>query len=80
MLSESLGFRGSDIMFSSNVTPAEEYKKQQKLELVILMIIRILNFWKKMQAYLKYYAADIIRQIFSLRTNGQPGDMLIRSL
>ena len=31
MLSESLGFRGSDIMFSSNVTPAEEYKKAAKL-------------------------------------------------
>ena len=31
MLSESLGFRGGDIMFSSNVTPAEEYKKAAKL-------------------------------------------------
>lgn len=31
MLSESLGFRGSDIMFSSNVTPAEEYKKAAEL-------------------------------------------------
>lgn len=31
MLSESLGFRGSDIMFSSNVTPAGEYKKAAEL-------------------------------------------------
>lgn len=31
MLSEALGFRGSDIMFSSNVTPAEEYKKAAEL-------------------------------------------------
>lgn len=31
MLSEALGFRGSDIMFSSNVTPAEEYKKASEL-------------------------------------------------
>ena len=31
MLSEALGFQGSDIMFSSNVTPVEEYKKASEL-------------------------------------------------
>ena len=31
MLSEALGFTGSDIMFSSNVTPAEEYVKAKEL-------------------------------------------------
>ncbi len=31
MLSEAVGFTGSDIMFSSNVTPAEEYKKAAEL-------------------------------------------------
>ncbi len=31
MLSEAVGFSGSDIMFSSNVTPAEEYKKASEL-------------------------------------------------
>lgn len=31
MMSEGLGFTGSDIMFSSNVTPAEEFKKAKEL-------------------------------------------------
>ena len=31
MLSEALGFKNSDIMFSSNVTPMEEYKKADEL-------------------------------------------------
>lgn len=31
MMSEACGFRGSDIMFSSNVTPACEYKKAKEL-------------------------------------------------
>lgn len=31
MLSEALGFQGEDIMFSSNVTPAEEYVKAKEL-------------------------------------------------
>lgn len=31
MLSEACGFQGSDIMFSSNVTPAEEYIKAKEL-------------------------------------------------
>lgn len=31
MISEKCGFHGSDIMFSSNVTPAEEYKKAKEL-------------------------------------------------
>ena len=31
MMSEACGFKGSDIMFSSNVTPAEEYKKAKEL-------------------------------------------------
>ena len=35
MLSEKCGFRGTDIMFSSNVTPAEEYKKAKELNAYI---------------------------------------------
>lgn len=31
MMSEACGFRGEDIMFSSNVTPAEEYQKAKEL-------------------------------------------------
>ena len=31
MMSEACGFKGSDIMFSSNVTPAAEYKKAKEL-------------------------------------------------
>ncbi|SET23110.1 diaminopimelate decarboxylase [[Clostridium] polysaccharolyticum] len=31
MMSEACGFTGSDIMFSSNVTPAEEFKKAKEL-------------------------------------------------
>ena len=31
MMSEACGFKGSDIMFSSNVTPASEYKKASEL-------------------------------------------------
>jgi diaminopimelate decarboxylase len=35
MLAEAVGFRGSEIMFSSNVTPAEEYVYARKLGAVI---------------------------------------------
>ena len=35
MLSEAMGFGGDDIMFSSNVTPAEEYRKAAELNAVI---------------------------------------------
>ena len=31
MMSEACGFKGSDIMFSSNVTPAKEYQKAKEL-------------------------------------------------
>jgi diaminopimelate decarboxylase len=35
MLAEALGFKGEDIMFSSNVTPAEEYQYARKLDALI---------------------------------------------
>lgn len=35
MLSEACGFSGDDIMFSSNVTPAEEYQKAYELGAII---------------------------------------------
>ena len=35
MMSEACGFRDSDIMFSSNVTPAEEYQKAKALNAYI---------------------------------------------
>lgn len=62
MMSEACGFTGSDIMFSSNVTPAEEYKKAKELmRISIWMILPTLIFWKKWQASRKPFAADIIR-------------------
>jgi diaminopimelate decarboxylase len=35
MMSEALGFSGSDIMFSSNATPSEEFVKAKKLNAII---------------------------------------------
>lgn len=35
MMAEACGFRGKDIMFSSNVTPAEEYQKAKELDAFI---------------------------------------------
>ncbi len=35
MMSQACGFHGSDIMFSSNVTPAREYKKARELDAFI---------------------------------------------
>jgi len=35
MLAEALGFRGDEIMFSSNETPAEEYEYARKLDAII---------------------------------------------
>ena len=35
MLSEAMGFHGDGIMFSSNVTPAEEYKKANEIGAII---------------------------------------------
>ncbi len=35
LLAEACGFTGEDIMFSSNVTPAEEYQKARKLDAII---------------------------------------------
>ncbi|MBQ9320958.1 MAG: diaminopimelate decarboxylase, partial [Eubacterium sp.] len=35
MLSEAAGFTGDDIMFSSNVTPAEEYVKAAEMNAII---------------------------------------------
>ena len=39
MLSEAMGFGGDDIMFSSNVTPAEEYKKPRSWEPSLIWMI-----------------------------------------
>ncbi|NLY49342.1 MAG: diaminopimelate decarboxylase [Clostridiales bacterium] len=35
MLAKALGYRGDDIMFSSNVTPAEEFVKARELDAII---------------------------------------------
>jgi len=48
MLSEVCGFAGQDIMFSSNVTPAEEYQKAKQLNAYInLDDITHIDFLKK---------------------------------
>lgn len=53
MLSDAMGFSGSDIMFSSNVTPAEEYKKAAELGAVInLDDITHVDFLEKTLGYI----------------------------
>ena len=53
MLSEAMGFGGDDIMFSSNVTPAEEYKKAAELGAVInLDDITHVDFLEKTLGYI----------------------------
>lgn len=48
MLSEALDFKKDDIMFSSNVTPMEEYKKPASLVLISTsMILHILTILQR---------------------------------
>lgn len=37
LLADAMGFKGDDIMFSSNVTPAEDYRLARKLDVIINM-------------------------------------------
>ena len=56
MLSDALGIRGEQIMFSSNNTPAEEFQLADRLGAVILF------FWnRRLEKYRKPSAAAIIR-------------------
>ena len=59
MMSEALGFKGDDIMFSSNVTPMEEYQKAAALgaPTLIWMIIHISTIWRRVLAFLRPSAA-----------------------
>ena len=53
MLSDAMGFGGDDIMFSSNVTPAEEYKKAAELGAIInLDDITHVDFLEKTLGYI----------------------------
>ena len=62
MMSEACGFHGSDIMFSSNVTPAEEYKKAKALDAYInLDDITHIDFLKKKQVFRRLSAVVTIR-------------------
>ena len=47
MLSDAIGVKGQDIMFSSNDTPAEDYVLAEKLGAIIWMISHTLIFWRK---------------------------------
>ena len=63
MLSEAIGAKGADIMFSSNDTPAEDFAYADKLERSsIWMILRILIFWRRRSdIFRRRSAAAIIR-------------------
>lgn len=53
MLSQAMGCKGSDIMFSSNATPAEEYQYAAKLEAIInLDDITHIDFLEKAIGYI----------------------------
>lgn len=53
MLSEACGFSGDEIMFSSNVTPAEEYKKAESIGAIInLDDITHIDFLEKTLGYI----------------------------
>ena len=53
MLSEAIGARGNDIMFSSNDTPAEEFKKAEELGAIInLDDITHIDFLEKTLGYI----------------------------
>ena len=61
MMSDRLGFTGDEIMFSSNDTPAEEFKNS--VQQLIWMISHILTSLKRQQEFLRRSAADIIRVV-----------------
>ena len=68
MLSEAIGARGNDIMFSSNDTPAEEFKKAEELGAIInLDDITHIDFLEKDRSdiFRRRSAADTIRADFS---------------
>ena len=53
MLSQAMGFSGDEIMFSSNVTPAEEYKKAEEVGAIInLDDITHIDFLEKTLGYI----------------------------
>ena len=57
MMSEACGFKGSDIMFSSNGTPAKEDQKAKEL--------LTLTFWKRLPVFRRRSAVVIIRVVYS---------------
>ena len=66
MMSEACGFKGSDIMFSSNVTPAKEYQKAKELgALLTWMTLLTLTFWKRLPVFRRRSAVVIIRVVYS---------------
>ena len=79
MLSEAMGFGGDDIMFSSNVTPAEEYKKAAELGAVInLDDITHVDFLEKTLGYIpkkiscRYNPGGLFKNTTDIMDN--PGD------
>lgn len=63
MLSEAVGIRGNDIMFSSNDTPAEEFAYAQELGAIInLDDITHIDFWRRRSdSFRRPSAAGLIR-------------------
>ena len=61
MLSEALGFKEGDIMFSSNVTPAEEYKKAKEVKAYINLDDYTHIDLKKQQEFQRLFSAVIIQ-------------------
>ena len=79
MLSEAMGVKGTDIMFSSNETPAEEYQYAEKLGAIInLDDITHIDFLEEILGYLpetlscRYNPGGIIQMSNGIMDN--PGD------
>lgn len=60
-MSDAVGFKESEIMFSSNATPAEDFKLARKLNVTInLDDITHIDFWRRLPIFRKPSAAVTI--------------------
>ena len=64
MMSEACGFKGSDIMFSSN-QPKSIRKQKNWVRLLTWMTLLTLTFWKRLPVFRRRSAVVIIRVVYS---------------
>lgn len=65
-IAEAVGVTGHQIMFSSNVTPAEDFALAAKLGAIINFDdITHIPFFEKLRQFLKPYAAVTIPAVYS---------------